>query len=97
MRHLSRHPVHRTTGPNDGGNVHVIDVRLKARALFPETNNQAAWRALAKWLKHSRKHSKETVDMKRLAWHAIGNHGTALLNIHLPETSKMSHMSELDK
>ena len=72
--------------PNKGGNVRLIDVRLKARVLFPETNNQAAWRALVKWLKHSSKHSNKTVVMKRLVWHAISN----TLNVHLPETHKMS-------
>ena len=92
-----RHPPHGTAEPNKGGNVHLIDVRFKTRVLFPETNNQAAWRALAKWLKHSNKHSNLTVDMKRLPWHAIGNHRTIILNIHLPETPKMSHTSELDK
>ena len=61
MRHLPRHQPHGTKGPNKGGNVRLIDVRLKARVLFPETNNQAAWRALAKWLKNSRKPSNETV------------------------------------
>ena len=35
-------PTARHRGPNKGGNVHLIDVRLKARVLFPETNNQAA-------------------------------------------------------
>ena len=74
----------------------MYDVRLKARLLFHEMNNQAAWRAFAKWLKHSRKHSNETVD-KRLAWHTISNHRTVILNIHLPEMPEMSNMSELDK
>ena len=97
MRCLPRHPPHGTAGPNNGRNVCLIDVRLKARVLFPETNNQAAWRALAKWLKHSSKHSNKKVDMKRFPWHAIGNHRTITLNMHLPETPDMSHMSELDK
>ena len=90
-------PTARHRGPNKGGNVHLIDVRLKARVLFPETNNQAAWRVPAKWLKHSSKHSNETVNKKRLPWHAIGNHRTVTFNIHLPETPEVSHMSELDK
>ena len=55
---------HGTAGLNKGGNVRPIDVRLKASVLFPETNDQAAWRALAKCLKHPSKHSNETVDMK---------------------------------
>ena len=55
-------------------------MRLKARAHFPIANNQAAWRVLANWLKHSSKQSNETVDMKRLPWHAIGNHQTVILN-----------------
>ena len=42
MRHLPRHPPHGTAGPNKGGNICLIDVRLKERVLFPETNNQAA-------------------------------------------------------
>ena len=74
-----------------------IDVRLKAHVLFPKTNNQAALGALTKWLKHSSKHSNETVNMKRLPWHEIGNHRPVTLNMLLPETPDMSHMSELDK
>ena len=97
MRHLPRHPPHGTGEPNKGRNVHQIDVRLKARVLFPKMNNQAAWRALAKWLKHSSKHSNKTVDKKRLPSNAIGNHRTVILSIHLPEMPGMSHMSELDK
>ena len=53
---------------------------------FTETNNQAAWRALAKRLKHSNKHFNETVVKKRLVWHTISN----TLNIHLPEMPEMS-------
>ena len=39
-------------------------------------------RALAKWLKHFDK----TVDKKRLAWYAICNSRTVILNIHLPDS-----------
>jgi len=84
-------------GPNKGGNVRLINVRLKARVLFPEMNNQAAWRVLAKMLKHSSKHSNETVEKKGLAWHVISNHRTLILNIQLLEMNETSNMSELDK
>ena len=84
MRLLPSHPPHGTAGPNKGGNGRQIDVRLKTRLLFPETNNQAAWRALAKWLKHSSKHSNEMVDKERLPWHAFGNHRIVTLNIKPP-------------
>ena len=60
-------------------------------------NNQAAWWVLTKWLKHSSKHSNETVDKKRLIWHANSNHRTVILNVHLTEMPNMSNMSELDK
>ena len=36
MRHLPRHQPHDTAGPNTGGNVCLIDVRLKARVLLPK-------------------------------------------------------------
>ena len=36
-------------------------------------------------------------DKKWLPWHAIGNHRTVILNIQLPETPEMSHMSKFDK
>ena len=54
-------PEAHTAGPNKGRNIPQIDVRLKARVLFPEMNNQSAWRELAKWLKHPSKHSNKTV------------------------------------
>ena len=59
---------------------------LESTDTFTEKNNQAAWRALVKWLKHSSKHSNETVVKKRRVWHAI----SSTLNIHLPETPEMS-------
>ena len=76
------HQPHGTAGPNTGGNVRLSNrCSIESTGIFTEMNNQAAWRALAKWLKHSSKHSNETVDKKRLVWHAISN----TLNIHLPE------------
>ena len=65
MRHIPRHQLHRTVGPNTGGNIRMSNrYSLESTDTFTETNNQAAWRALAKWLKHSSKHSKETVVKK---------------------------------
>ena len=65
--------------------VWLIDVPLRARILF-RNNNQAAWRALAKWLKHSSKHCNKTVVKKRRVWHVIRN----TLSIHRLETPEMS-------
>ena len=61
MRHLPRHPPHGTAGPNTGGNVCLSNrCSIESMGTFTETNNQAAWRAFTKWLKHSSKHSNET-------------------------------------
>ena len=37
------------------------------------------------------------IDEKRIAWHAISNHRTVTLSIHLPEMPEMSNMSKMDK
>ena len=86
MRHLPRHRPHGTAGPNTGWNVRLSNrYSLESTDTFAETNNQTAWRTLAKWLKHSRKYSNKTVCMKRLVWPAMRDS----LNKHLPETPGM--------
>ena len=78
-RHLPRHQPHGAAGPNTGGNV-----RLFTQCYLESTD--AAWRVLVKWLKHSSKHSNETVVKKWLVSHVISN----TFNIHLPEMPEMS-------
>ena len=66
------------TAPWDPTKAETYDVTLKAQLLFPpETNDEVAWRVLAKWLKHLSKHNNKTAD-KRLSWHAISNHQTVI-------------------
>ena len=75
MRHLPKHQLHGTARLNTGGNVHLSNgCSLESMDTFIETNkmhNHAAWRVLAKWLKHSSKHSNKTVVKKRLVWSYI--------------------------
>ena len=92
MRRLPRNQPHSTAGRNTGGNVRLSHrCSLESTDTFTKTNNQAPSRALAKWLKHSNKHSNKTIVKKRLVWHVMTN----TFNIHLLETPEISSQERL--
>ena len=60
---------------------------IESTGTLTKTNNKAAWEVLAKWLKHSSKHSNKTVDKKGLACYLRGICSWNTLQMLIPRMS----------